>query len=343
MAETLTAADWQALAKVPAPQLRALVARQLSLTTRALSALSLPPAAAAQLVQQAQADLVRGDTAAGTAQREAYNAAFSKARWALDDLAGPLRAAGQAALFEQANAEARGLLPAGSTPPPASPPKPAPAADGSAPPAAPPGGGQELIARPNTAKGREQQAVILKLAALDPTELRCLAQLQRDRLDARWREIGGWLRRYNPRWSHYEKAVADIDATLRRGDEVFITDAKTARRRATDYATALIQSRDIAENLDRDANDGNSIVVFIGGALDAAEKAATAAAQVVTDTAKEIKNTAAEAAKEAGSALRTGAYLVFGALAVGLGAAAFTRLGGGSSSSSSKRARRDVW
>ena len=232
------------------------------------------------------------------------------------------------------------LLPATASPPPVSPAKPPPAGS-SAPPAAPlPGGGPELIARPNTAKGREQQAVILKLAALDPAELRRLAQLQRDRLDARWRDVGGWLRRYNPRWSHYEQAIADIDATLRRGDEVFITDAATARRRATDYATALIQSRDIAENLDRDANDGNSIVVFIGGALDAAEKAATAAAQVVTDTAKEIKNTAAEAAKEAGSTLRTGAYLVFGALAVGLGAAAFTRLGG---SGTRARARRDVW
>lgn len=338
MAETLTASDWQALAKLPAPQLRALVAQQLSLTSRALAALSLPPAAAAQLVQQAQADLVRGDTAAGTAQREAYNAAFSKARWALDDLAAPLRVAGQATLFEQVNTDARALLPGAASPPPASPPKPTPPAGGSTPATTPPASTPELIARPNTAKGREQQAVILKLAALDPAELRRLAQLQRDRLDARWRDVGGLLRRYNPRWSHYEKALADIDATLRRGDEVFVTDAATARRRATDYATALIQSRDIAENLDRDANDGNSIVVFIGGALDAAEKAAADAAKVVTDTAKDLKNVAAEAAKEAGSTLRTGALLVFGALAVGLGAAAFTRLGGGS-----RRPRRDVW
>lgn len=300
MAETVTIAEWQYLARLEESALRQLVLQQLAITDQAVRA--VPEAVAvAQLVWEARRDLTQGDIAGAGDKRARYNAAFSKARWALDELRAPLGAAGQGALFEQLATATADLVPV-PKPQPAPAPKPADKQPAPAP--------KPVDRAPSTTQARRELEELVKRGG--PT-LRAQAIAQRDAIVKKLTAARGFLGEIFGRWAVWDKAVATINDFIAAGDALPDGDP----RKATRYAGALIEAQGVAQRLDKDIAEGGSATLLFKGAVEASETALTKAAE-----------TAKETALETGRTLRTGTLLLFGGLAVGLGVVVISRWGG---------------
>lgn len=312
MAETITKEEWGRLAQLSPEKLRAAAAQQLALTDRALAVAPGAPRAIGQLWQQAQAELTRGDAALGETKLQAYKAAYSKARWALDELGPVLRSAGQGGLFEELDAAARAVSLGPTAPAPAPPatPAPTPTPATPAPPAKP--------AKPKQAEtksGNPYRAELQELMTRPPAQLRALAVEQRDKITAKLKANKDLIGSVLQRWKQYDEAVDQINAWIARGDSFSGKSDPAAQTDAAKwYASALLHGQRFATLLDREISEGGSAVLLLTSAVDAAEQGAREAGRKVAETAKET-----------GDVLKTSAYILAGGAALGIAAAIFSR------------------
>lgn len=170
-----------------------------------------------------------------------------------------------------------------------------------------------MLTKDQAAKLRE---TLKDLYARSPADIRKLAIAQRDAVAAKLAD----KRTIEPlRWAWWDKALEDIQESLRKGDALSgQTSEQAIKEQRTLYIAAWRSARDASETLDQEINFGTSalvdVVTFFGET-----------AQTVANKAGKAVDAVGKAAEGVGGTAKTVAIIVGVGAGVGLVAYAITR------------------